>query len=241
MRVRAVGVVVPAHDEQLLLPGCLDALEAAVARLRTADVPHLPVRVVVVLDRCTDGTAGVVAARPWVEALPVEAGCVGVARAVGVERVLSHADAPLESTWLAMTDADTRVPPDWLCAQLTHAAAGADAVAGTVRVEDWAEHPAETARRFRAAYRPVEGHRHDHGANLGCSARAYRDVGGFAPLETGEDVALLAALERRHRVLRTAGLPVVTSARRQARARAGFGAHLLGLDAVAGGRAEEAG
>ena len=228
MNVEALAIVVPAHDEEVLLPACLDALAVAIAVVQQS-CGALAVRTVVVLDRCTDGSAEVVARRPWVEALPVAAGSVGAARALGVTRALQHGDAAPAATWLAMTDADTRVPPGWLHAQLAHARAGADAVAGTVVVEDWEDHPAETVRRFRAAYRPVEGHRHDHGANLGCSAEAYVAVGGFAPLTTGEDVALLAALERQHRVVRSAVLPVATSARRRARAAAGFGAHLVGL------------
>jgi glycosyltransferase involved in cell wall biosynthesis len=49
--VEAVGVVVPAHDEETLLPACLAALRDAASALR------LPVHVVVVADACTDQTA----------------------------------------------------------------------------------------------------------------------------------------------------------------------------------------
>jgi hypothetical protein len=71
---------------------------------------------------------------------------------------------------------------------------------------------------------------HIHGANLGLTARAYRDAGGFPPLDVGEDRALVTALENRgYRVLRTPDAPVRTSARLHGRARGGFAAHLATL------------
>ncbi len=36
--IKRVGVVVPAHNEQDLLPACLDSLELAVCRLRTMSI-----------------------------------------------------------------------------------------------------------------------------------------------------------------------------------------------------------
>ena len=77
-RIAAVAVVVPARDEEELLPGCLDAITAAAQRI------EVPVSVVVTLDRCRDGTADVVAARPDVTAVECDAGVVGMARAAGV-------------------------------------------------------------------------------------------------------------------------------------------------------------
>ena len=69
-----------------------------------------------------------------------------------------------------------------------------------------------------------------HGANLGFTAQAYLGAGGFPPLRTGEDRALVAALRAQgRRVLRASSLPVVTSARRRYRAPAGFGHHLTTL------------
>ena len=57
--VRHVGVLVPVRDEEELLPGCLAALTASAAHLRAAR-PEVAVRVVVVLDGCTDGSRAVV-------------------------------------------------------------------------------------------------------------------------------------------------------------------------------------
>jgi glycosyltransferase involved in cell wall biosynthesis len=215
--IDVVGVVVPARNEELLLPGCLDAIEAAAAALA------VPVHIVVALDRCSDASAAIVASYPSIHMVETDAGNVGAARGQGVEQVLRLAcGAPADRIWLATTDADSVVPPDWLSQQLGLAGRGWEVVVGTVIVDDWSDHPPETGPLWHASYRSVEHHPHVHGANLGCSAAAYLDAGGWAPLETDEDVALLAALAHR-KVIRTATLPVVTSARRDPRAVGGFG------------------
>ena len=81
-------------------------------------------------------------------------------------------------------------------------------------------------------FRSRDGHLHVHGANMGFSARAYRDSGGFLPLMTGEDVALIAAIQASGaHVARLATPQVVTSARRHARAVHGFSDFLRRLEA----------
>jgi glycosyltransferase involved in cell wall biosynthesis len=216
--IEVVGVVIPARDEELLLPHCLDALEVALGAL-----DGVPSHVVVALDRCSDRSAEVAGSYPWVHVVETDAGNVGAARGIGVDRVLQLVGtAPAERVWLATTDADSVVPPHWLTRQLALARGGWEVVVGTVVVDDWTGHPIDTGPRWHASYQPVEHHPHVHGANLGCSAAAYLDAGGWSPLESDEDVALLAALAHR-RVARTATLPVVTSARRDPRAAGGFG------------------
>ncbi len=71
--VEAVGVVVPAHDEETLLPACLAALRDAASALR------LPVHVVVVADACTDQTAAVARAT-GARVIGIRARRVGAAR-----------------------------------------------------------------------------------------------------------------------------------------------------------------
>ncbi|MGP0027372.1 MAG: glycosyltransferase, partial [Streptosporangiaceae bacterium] len=186
------------------------------------------VRIVVAADACTDGTAAL-AQRAGAAVVPLSARNVGRARAAGLREVLRTSRD--RAGWLATTDADSLVPPDWLTQQLRYADAGWEAVAGTVTVADWTGHSAATATAFRRAYAMWQGpHPHVHGANLGFTARAYLAVGGFPALRTAEDRALVAALEAHgHRVLRTASLPVATSARSAYRAPAGFGHHLTTL------------
>jgi hypothetical protein len=227
--IERVGVVVPARDEELLLPRCLDALAAAVAPVVAQG--HVEVNVVVVLDRCRDASAAVVAARPWVQAVAVDAGNVGLARSVGCAHVLrTHGPSQLDRLWLASTDADSRVPADWLSTQLVLAAQGAEVVLGTVDVDDWEDHPPQVQRSWRSAYVAADGHPHVHGANVGCRADAYVAAGGFLALSSDEDVALVSALARAdRRSVRTAAIPVLTSARRAARATGGFAGHLAQL------------
>jgi glycosyltransferase involved in cell wall biosynthesis len=217
--IAAAGVVVPAHDEADLLPACLAAV-----RLAAGALAPVPVHLVVVADACRDQTAALARAA-GATVLEIGARRVGAARAEGMREVLrrtAHLDPG--QVWLASTDADTVVPPCWLARQARYAAAGWDAVVGTVTVADWTEHPPDVPPRFLAGYlADGPGHPHVHGANLGCTARAYLAAGGFAALRTAEDHRLVSALAAAgSRILRTTGVSVVTSARRRARAPHGF-------------------
>jgi glycosyltransferase involved in cell wall biosynthesis len=234
-RVARAGVVVPAHDEEELLPACLAALRSA------AGAAGVPVRLLVVADACTDATAAVAAAA-GAEVIRIRARNVGAARAAGMARLLRRLEgtdpaAPgLATTWLATTDADTVVPPDWLRRQLGYAGQGWDVVLGTVAVTDWAGHPPHAPAVFEAMYEFGAGpHPHIHGANLGIRASAYLAAGGFRPLPTAEDHALLAAAtEAGCQVLQAGDITVATSARRQARAPRGFSHALRALAAEPG-------
>ncbi len=226
--VAVAGVVVPAHNEEELLPACLTALRSA------AGAAGLPVRLLVVADACTDATAAVAAAG-GAEVVRIRARNVGAARAAGMARLLRRADGTEgtdpAATWLATTDADTVVPPGWLRRQLGYAGQGWDVVLGTVTVADWTGHPPHAAAMFAAMYGFGAGpHPHVHGANLGIRGSAYLAAGGFRPLRTAEDHALLAAATGAGcQVLRAGDITVVTSARRQARAPRGFSHALRGL------------
>jgi glycosyltransferase involved in cell wall biosynthesis len=222
--IEAAAVVVPAHDEETLLPACLRALRGA------AGTVSIPVHLLVVADACTDRT--VAAARAGgARVTAIQARSVGAARAAGmVEALRLTADADPSAVWLATTDADTVVPPRWLRRQLRYASQGWDVVLGTVRVadRDWDGHPPHVPAAFQARYEFGDGpHPHVHGANLGIRASAYRAAGGFRSLRTAEDHALLAAATQAGcAVLQAGDLTVRTSARRLARAPGGF-SHLL--------------
>ncbi len=229
-----IGVAIPAHDEEHSLGACLDAMLAAALH------PALggePVHVCVVLDACNDGSLAVVlrhkavfsAAGVVLEHDEVQARQVGVARAAGAARLLAGG-----ARWLAFTDADTRVTPQWLVAQLM---LGADVVCGSVEVDDWSPH-ADSAHflreHFSRTYQDRDGHRHIHGANLGVSAAAYLATGGFAAVSCHEDVLLVRALEANGARFAWSARPrVYTSARTDARARGGFGDTLLAVVADA--------
>jgi glycosyltransferase involved in cell wall biosynthesis len=210
-----IGVVIPAHNEAGPIAACVASVWRAAAH------PALggeTVQVVVVADDCSDDTAAHAAAG-GATTLALAARNVGVARHAGAERLLAAG-----ARWLAFTDADSTVAEDWLAAQL---ALLREAVCGCVWVADWSVHgerAAALAAAFAAQYRRVEGHRHIHGANLGVSAAAYRQAGGFPALACSEDVALVRALEAAGiPVAYSAGPRVWTSARRDHRAPSGFG------------------
>ena len=209
-----LGIVIPAHNEARLIGSTLGAVMAAA---RHPDLHGEPVEVVVVLDACSDAT-GVIAARAGARTVSLRVRNVGVARAVGAEAMLAAS-----ARWLAFTDADTVVSPSWLVDQL---AQESDAVCGSIGVDDWSSHGVHAGAieaHFQRTYADVDGHSHIHGANLGVSAAAYRRAGGFRHLACSEDVALVRALEATGaRIAWSAKPRVVTSSRRDGRARGGF-------------------
>jgi len=214
-----IGILIPVHNEQALLADCLDA---ALIATRHPDLRGEPVQVLVMLDSCSDASASIAQAYP-VQCLEVQARNVGHARGVGARHLLNQG-----ARWIACTDADSRVAPDWLAAQL---ALNVDAVCGTVTVDAWSEGFDPAAQiRYHQGYEARDGHRHIHGANLGVSASAYVRAGGFEPLACHEDVHLVRELERCGASIAWSHRPqVVTSARLDARARGGFGDFLKTL------------
>lgn len=229
-----LGIVIPAHNEEVCLPGCLAALYVAACH------PALhgePVLIHVVLDDCDDGSEDVL--KRWQQrrassqvALTysqIDKRKVGAARATGADRLLAR-----DVRWLAFTDADTQVSPEWLMQQL---ALDVDVVCGSVGVADWSPHAGCAAMlrtHFSLTYNDSDGHRHIHGANLGVAADAYIRAGGFQSVPCHEDVYLVAALERiGARFAWSAAPRVTTSARTDARARGGFGDTLLAVVAAA--------
>ncbi len=214
-----IGVVIPAHNEEALIGPCLESIATA------ARCPRLQgeaVWVIVVCDHCTDGTLGV-ARQLMAQTLELSARNVGQARAAGAELALRAG-----ARWLAFTDADTLVSPQWLSEQL---ALDADAVCGTIGVAHWSGYGQRMSQHFRLTYTDADGHRHIHGANLGVSAQAYVRAGGFGALASGEDVALVAGLQRSGaRIAWSARPRVSTSARSDFRAPGGFGATLSRIE-----------
>lgn len=214
-----IGVVIPVHNEEHHLKACLDAIAIA---SKHAGLQGETVQVIVVLDACSDSSRSIAQAYPF-HALSVDERNVGLARAAGADFLIA-----LGARWLAFTDADTIVSAAWLSTQLS---LGKDAVCGSVQVSDWSPHGQHAhfiQAHFEASYTDADGHRHIHGANLGVSADAYLQVGGFSPLACSEDVALVEALLAHGIDIAWSAAPrVVTSARVNARASGGFGDTLL--------------
>ncbi len=225
--IRHIAVLIPARNEEALLPRCLHSVQLA-RRLLPLGISS---DVIVVSDCCTDRTAEI-AAEILGEAgavLSTAAGMVGLARSLAARTALHRYAGPPSSCWLANTDADCEVPPDWLMAQLCIASRGFHAVAGIVDVNDFSEHLPHVRERFRLTYTiHSDGtHPHVHGANLGIRADAYLSAGGWAELATAEDHDLWGRLRHpEHQRISDATLQVLTSGRRSGRAPTGFAAAL---------------
>lgn len=223
----SVGVVVPARDEERLIRRCLTGIAAAGARLRR-ERPQTSLRVVLVLDSCTDGTGEVAAEFPDVRPLAITAGRVGMARDAGV-RALAQASPDPSRTWVASTDADSVVPRTWLLDQLRLADDGTRLVTGFVAT-DLTDAPDELRGLAPTATHIPDGHHHVYGANLGFTLETYLSLGGFPPLPAHEDVAFVEQARRRGVPSHASGsICVLTSGRTEGRAPEGYAAYLRTL------------
>ena len=217
--LREIVVVVPAHNDRDRLPRCLASIAAAAAHVA------VPVDVMVVLDSCTDGSESMISA--GVRRIEVSArkrrrcagGRIRRCRAkIGCPDLVGHDGRRLDRALHLVAK------PGFHHGAMDHG------VVGTVSV-DWQEDSATTQRRYDLLYGNRESmHGHVHGANLGVRADTYWRVGGFRPLQVGEDVDLVDRLV-------SAGAPlawdtrhaVLTSDRRDCRARGGFGDYVRSL------------
>ena len=210
-----IAAIVPACNEEDNIGACLRSLMDASRCPRLLGEATL---LVVALDACTDATEHI-ARSTGAAVIVLECRNVGMARSAGAQLALEAG-----ARWLSFTDADSLVAPNWFSAQLD---LSADAVCGTVAVVDWESYGPRMRTHFEATYTDADGHRHIHGANMGVSAEAYRRAGGFRPLQSSEDVALVQALQDSGACIAWSAAPrVSTSARRNYRAPDGFGATL---------------
>jgi GT2 family glycosyltransferase len=258
----ARGVVcIPARNEAERLPLLLASLNGQ------AGVPT-PVRVIVLANNCTDGTAAMVlagqAAGIWaaLDIRLIDVTLSGAEAHVGTARRMAL-EAGAE--WLAAdgvpdgvlltTDADARLPPDWIAANL-RALDHADVVGGRLVIdEDGAGDPQladlhARIERYWAGVRRLEdlldpppydpAPRHgDHtGASLAVPVALYRAVGGLPPLPCGEDNALVGLL-RAHgaRLRHCPDVQVMVSSRRQGRVSGGMATEMARRARVLAGEA----
>ena len=228
-----VGVVVPARNEAARIAACLDSIERAAA-MAAPKIDRL--QVLVVADSCRDATAAIASRHDGVRVREVEFATAGAARACGAADVVADLGGPLDRIWLANTDADSTVSPDWLDRQLVSAASGAAAVAGIVTLAGAEPRLRESFRRMYSKGIAETTHPHVHATNFGLRAEVLEAVGGWSAMATGEDHDLW---ER----LRASGAPCIsdpnlvvsTSARRTGRAPLGFSTVVAGLAAAISG------
>lgn len=240
-------VAVPVRNEVDRIAACLRALAAQ------EGIGAGALGVVLFLNNCTDGTAEAVAALAPALRLPLRvierdfAGAqAGWARREAMEAAAAWLDESPHETApdgvILTTDADSRVPSDWVARNLAALAQGADAVAGTIALD-----AAEAARlpdalhargRLEGAYEealialeawidpvahdPWPRHATRSGATLAVRLPAYRAAGGMPALPLGEDRAFVAALLAADaRVRHAPDIVVVTSGRLDGRAPGG--------------------
>ncbi len=227
--IHTIGVVVPAANEQAHIGDCLNALIDSRQHAQTNGAACVQVRIIVVLDSCMDGTAAIVNQHAGIEATRCSAACVGSARALGVRHLLDSCATPRSQIWLANTDADSRVPVNWISSMLGHAERGTHLVLGTVTPDD--DLDVHRRHAWLARHHARNGHSNIHGANFGIRADIYQDLGGWPVLVCAEDVTLAhrATAAGHLRIVRTAAIPVTTSSRLAGRAPEGFAGYLRTL------------
>ena len=218
----AAHVVVPARNEAALIGRCLSSVGEAAAHL--LDSTGVSATVTVVADSCTDSTVEV-ARQHGANVLLLEARCVGRARDAGVRHVLAASRPPDGSrAWIAMTDADSAVTPDWLEVQHRSATDGIGLWIGSVQ-PDPGSLSAPVLREWRARnHHPQQ--LHVHGANLGFTAATFFAAGGFPPVTEHEDVAFVRAALEAGCSWVEGGPTVRTSGRTHGRTPGGFAGYL---------------
>ncbi|WP_322966210.1 glycosyltransferase [Sphingomonas fuzhouensis] len=238
-----VILCVPARNEEAMLPALLQALAGLTAGTTGLEL-------CVYLDDCQDGSAAlldqaavtlpfpVTIAHGGGDAEPNAGAARRAAMAMGLERLAGREGV------LFTTDADTLPHPDWVAAGC-RALAKAEIVAGRiVRVDAEAdpdqsriERYYDRLHRYRRVLDPVpwearDTHHFSGGANMAMRASAYRRIGGFRPLASGEDATLLDDAARAGlRVRRDGAMLVETSSRREGRIAGGLAGMLRALDA----------
>jgi GT2 family glycosyltransferase len=239
------AIAIPAHNERDRLPVCLTALAAQ----QPGDGGWDGTAVLVLANNCTDDTvarACAMAARlPFRLILRDVALPASDAHAGGARRRAMEAAAFLVARdgALLTTDANAVPDPGWLAGNLAWLAAGADAVAGAIRLDgvEAAQLPPALLAQIRAEERyallldriaslvdpepldPWPRHPRQSGASLALTRRAWDRIGGVPDQAHGEDRAMVAALRRAGlRVRHAPEVRATVSARLDGRAASGM-------------------
>ncbi|MCR0984571.1 glycosyltransferase [Roseomonas populi] len=240
----ACVVCIPARNEAERIPRLLRAL--------AAQEGSAPLRVLVLANNCTDGTAeaarreGAPSLDLRVEeaSLPPDRAHAGGARGLAMERGAAWLrEAGGAKGVLLSTDADAEPPPHWISANLAAIAAGAEAVGGAIRIApepgtaipDWLIAAQARVARYWEAVRalahaidplphdPPPRHGDHTGASLAVTLAAFEAAGGVPAIPTGEDNALVTAIERNGGRLRhPPDVWIAVSAREDGRASGGM-------------------
>jgi GT2 family glycosyltransferase len=236
-----VSIALPARDEADRIGACLEAIDSQFG----AQVDHI----VLVANNCSDRTTSIARGIQLRHGttlhvqeftFPPHLAHAGHARQVAMR----HAAALAGSDGVVLTtDADGRVDPDWLKANLAALQAGADVVCGWVELDpiEWGQIPAvlheDDARecaydilcdRIHALLDPDPAdpwprHTQHSGASIAVTAAAFAACGGVPDIHSGEDRALIDALRRSDMRIRHAPeVHVIVSGRIEGRSPGGM-------------------
>jgi glycosyl transferase family 2 len=210
----AAIIAIPVRNEQDYIEDCLGALSS-----QTGEYSY---GLVLVLNNCTDETPAIVnhvAAKLPIPIcvtsieLPVQMANSGFSRRIAMEKaaLLARAGAVLMTT-----DADGRVPDNWIESNLSILRHGIDAVAGRAELD-----PIDAAKIPKTLHEddalechygqlldeiymlldpdpadPWPRHNEHSGASLAVTLEAYRRAGGMPVVSPGEDRAFFEALRK---------------------------------------------
>ncbi|GJE17592.1 hypothetical protein AIGOOFII_2308 [Methylobacterium marchantiae] len=208
-------IALPVRNEAERIEACLRAIDAQ------EGVRPGSLGLYLFLNNCTDGTDRIVSELAETMSIPVRVRFVtfdgahaGWARRAAMDAAAEWIGPDGTAGTILSSDADSRVPSDWVARNLAALDAGADAVAGRIQIDEdeWAALPKSLRARGKLedAYSdllteaearidpdphdPWPCHRTTIGATLSVRLSAYRLVGGMPMIALGEDGAFVAAL-----------------------------------------------
>ena len=236
-------VAVPVRNEEERIAACLRAIDAHIGLAPGS------LGVVLFLNNCTDRTAAIVTELVPALSVPVRVlvedfsgAHAGWARRRAMDAAAAWLGEAGRPGVILSTDADSRVPPNWVARNRAAIQAGADAVAGRVELDatEAALLPPSLPARGRLEdiydaliteaearidpdpHDPWPCHRTAIGATLAVTRAAYLAVGGMPEIPLGEDGAFIARLlEHGLRVRHATDVCVTISARLAGRAPGG--------------------
>ncbi|MCL4360281.1 glycosyltransferase [Patescibacteria group bacterium] len=196
-----ISVVIPAYNEEALLPKTLTSLRHLIRK---------PDEIIVIDGGSTDGTKAI-ARRSGASVYTIQHRGIGYARQQGIE----HAKGDV----IAFTDADTLVPDDWLTKiEQTLSRPSVSCVFGTFRVPDgWLPY-----RIYINRLQPIlnqfyfwMGIPMAPGQNIAFWKKKALAVGGFpTDFKIAEDIEMARRLKRTGKLVLRQDLIVVSSGRR---------------------------
>jgi glycosyltransferase involved in cell wall biosynthesis len=238
---RHIAVAIPVRNEVARIAVCLRAL--------AVQQGGPPDEVVLLLNGCMDGTQAAIATvlpelamavRVVERDLRGEQATAGMARSLAVREAAAYA---ADRDILMTTDADGTVAPDWIARTMAAFGGGSDVVCGRAIIDpdDAARIPAhlhaDDARECQLAalvddmawlidpdpYDRWPRHSEHSGASIACTVAAWRRAGGIPPIASGEDRAFLSRLQRVDaRIRHDCDVRVTVSGRTQGRAAGGM-------------------